>query len=176
MLIPSNQGDPSVHGFLRRVSSHLARVGQGLPRNLFNREQDALKAGEQITTFVLPEKSTAQSYINCFFEHANVTYRYVPRTDIIELFDLVYADGDSMPEDPTKMAMLLLVMGLGYDYFLIPSALLCQINGTMSTDVSLIVVYGWRHGRMSHSHLGGPKRIVLPDTFMEMRNGTFLTI
>ncbi|CAI4212095.1 unnamed protein product [Parascedosporium putredinis] len=52
-------------------------------------------------------------YINCFFEHANVTYRYVPRTDIIELFDLVYADGDTMPEDPTKMAMLLLVMGLG---------------------------------------------------------------
>ncbi|KAJ3525752.1 hypothetical protein NM208_g11505 [Fusarium decemcellulare] len=108
-----DSGDASVHAFLRRVSRHLAQVGQGLPRNLFKQEQDTPKVGDTTRTLLLPDKQVAQGYVDCYFEHANVTYRYVPRAELCEVLKLAYAEDDAVLQDDIRMAMLLLVMGMG---------------------------------------------------------------
>ncbi|KAL2670435.1 hypothetical protein Neosp_014223 [[Neocosmospora] mangrovei] len=104
-------GDPSVHGFLRRASDHLAQIGQGLPRNLFNRDQDGYEDDCEGQAFVLPERSVAESYVRCFFEHALVTYRYVSRKEVEKILREVYTDDGAPVVDHDQMALLVLVMG-----------------------------------------------------------------
>ncbi|KAK2762449.1 hypothetical protein CKAH01_16141 [Colletotrichum kahawae] len=108
----TSEGDASAHGFLRRVSDHLAKVGQGLPRSLFSREQDLLDSNDP-SIFFLPPKTITQGYIDCFFDHASVTYRYIPRREVVDTFEKVYADDQAVMRDHDRMAVLLLVMATG---------------------------------------------------------------
>ncbi|KAI9159136.1 fructose-bisphosphate aldolase [Paramyrothecium foliicola] len=107
--------DASVHAFLRRVSGHLAMIGQGLPRNLFHREVEVDGDTGDVGAFVLPTKQAAHDYVTCYFDHASVTYRYIPRQQIFELLEQVYNedDNEAIMKDQMKMAILLLVMGIG---------------------------------------------------------------
>jgi hypothetical protein len=107
-------GDASVHAFLQKVSGHLAQVGRGLPRNLFSKEQGGLHPSTQAITFVLPSIETAKGYFDCFFDHANTTYRYVPKAEMYELLRQVYAENETVMSDDTDMAIVLLIMGIGY--------------------------------------------------------------
>ncbi|KAK7214668.1 hypothetical protein V2G26_002671 [Clonostachys chloroleuca] len=111
--IEHDSGDASVHAFLQKVSGHLAQVGRGLPRNLFSKEQGGLHANKQAITFVLPSIETAKGYFDCFFDHANTTYRYVPKAEMFELLRQVYAENESVLSDDTDMAIVLLIMGMG---------------------------------------------------------------
>ncbi|CAI6090618.1 unnamed protein product [Clonostachys chloroleuca] len=111
--IEHDSGDASVHSFLQKVSGHLAQVGRGLPRNLFSKEQGGLHANNQAITFVLPSIETAKGYFDCFFDHANTTYRYVPKAEMFELLRQVYAENESVLSDDTDMAIVLLIMGIG---------------------------------------------------------------
>ena len=54
------------------------------------------------------------SYLECFAEHAQVTYRYVPRQQWQSLVDRLYSDDESLLNDDTNLSLLLLVIGLGY--------------------------------------------------------------
>ncbi|CAG9947705.1 unnamed protein product [Clonostachys rosea f. rosea IK726] len=96
-----------------RVSGHLAQVGRGLPRNLFSKEQGGLHPSTQAITFVLPSIETAKGYFDCFFDHANTTYRYVPKAEMYELLRQVYAENETVMSDDTDMAIVLLIMGIG---------------------------------------------------------------
>ncbi|CAG9996839.1 unnamed protein product [Clonostachys byssicola] len=111
--IEHDSGDASVHAFLQKVSGHLAQVGRGLPRNLFSKEQGGSNPNNQAITFVLPSIETAKSYFDCFFDHANTTYRYVPKAEMFELLSQVYAENETVLSDDTNMAIVLLIMGIG---------------------------------------------------------------
>lgn len=52
-------------------------------------------------------------YLECFAEHAQVTYRYVPRQQWMDLVTRLHDDDESLLNDDTNMAFLLLVIGLG---------------------------------------------------------------
>uniref|UniRef100_A0A8H7K2X0 Xylanolytic transcriptional activator regulatory domain-containing protein n=1 Tax=Bionectria ochroleuca TaxID=29856 RepID=A0A8H7K2X0_BIOOC len=111
--IDHDSGDASVHAFLQKVSGHLAHVGRGLPRNLFSKEQGGLIEDNQASTFVLPSIETAKAYFDCFFDHANTTYRYLPKAEMFELLNRVYAENETVLSDHTNMAIILLIMGIG---------------------------------------------------------------
>lgn len=64
-------------------------------------------------SLILPPEDVARSYLECFFEHSNVTYRYVHRGRTMDLLGRVYKEDDAVLQDHTKMAIVLLSMGLG---------------------------------------------------------------
>ncbi|KAI8669820.1 Zn(2)-C6 fungal-type domain-containing protein [Fusarium sp. Ph1] len=108
-------GDASVDAFLRRVSEHLAQIGQGLPRNLFKRheEDDHVHTGSYIQTLALPDKSAAISYLEAYFDHGNATCRFLPRDDIFKLLDNLYANDEKLAENHVDTAIILLAIGTG---------------------------------------------------------------
>lgn len=111
-----------MHTFLRRVSGHLASIGQGLPRYLFKREEENLACPDSSQSLILPSEEVARSYLECFFEHSNVTYRYLHRGRTLDLLGRVYREEDAVLRSNTKMARILLAMGLGYSRKLIAAA------------------------------------------------------
>lgn len=79
------------------------------------------------------------SYLECFAEHAQVTYRYVPRRQWSSLVTRLYDDDESLLVDDASMALLLLVIGLGS---VVPKP--CYIQPPM---LMIAVAYGIPHGR-----------------------------
>ncbi|KAL4885513.1 hypothetical protein BJY04DRAFT_214311 [Aspergillus karnatakaensis] len=55
----------------------------------------------------------AQEYVDCFCEHSNATYRYVPRSQIQNLMDGFYAQDEQVLQNDADVAVLLLVMAVG---------------------------------------------------------------
>lgn len=103
-----------MHAFLQRVFEHLSLAGQGLPRNLLRQHEDTQKEFDPITTFILPGKELAKEYVACYFEHANITYRYLPQADVYGLLDRLYEDDLALLNNESQMAIILLVLGIGY--------------------------------------------------------------
>ncbi|ETS83939.1 hypothetical protein PFICI_05815 [Pestalotiopsis fici W106-1] len=62
---------------------------------------------------ILPSKIVAQEYVNCFFEHANITYRYLPQADAYDYLDQLYDEDSSLLNNDARMAIILLLMGIG---------------------------------------------------------------
>ncbi|KAL3450218.1 hypothetical protein BJX65DRAFT_305672 [Aspergillus insuetus] len=104
-------GDASVYAFLRKVSSHLAQVGQGLPRSLFknHEENDRLLNSSCVGAIVLPDKETAKTYLKAYFNHGNATCRFLRRDEIFGLLDSLYADSLGLSDDHARMALIMLV-------------------------------------------------------------------
>ena len=71
-------GDISTHAFLKRISGHLSLMGKALPRNITREREDVDDLAES-PILILPGKANATEYMDCFFEHLNATYRYLPR-------------------------------------------------------------------------------------------------
>lgn len=105
--------DASVHGFLRRVSGHLAIAGQGLPRSIFKREEEPSNNANEGEVFILPDKAFAKDCMDSYFEHASITYRFLPRLKIMETLEKVYSEDEEVLKDPTTMAIILLAMAVG---------------------------------------------------------------
>ncbi|KAM0712020.1 hypothetical protein Q7P37_011114 [Cladosporium fusiforme] len=111
--LESLSGDTSARAFLARVCGHLSAAGHAMPRYL-SRPPDRVLPDEIVdSTIVLPDKSTTLSYLECFTEHAQVTYRYVPRRQWFSLVTRLYDDDETLLTDDAAMALLLLVIGLG---------------------------------------------------------------
>lgn len=88
-------------------------MGQAVPRNLFRPIEKVLDEDPQGATFIFPDKLAATGYLDCFFEHCNATYRYIPKKQIYFYLDQIYTEDDNILKDDAKMAVLLLVMSLG---------------------------------------------------------------
>lgn len=115
-LTANHAGDTSVHSFLARVSAHLAVTGQGLPRNLLERaDHDLDNESLLATSVILPPRDTSIEYMECYLQHAHVTYRYVPRSQIEQLIDRAYDEDATLLHDDEQMALLMLVLAIGYD-------------------------------------------------------------
>lgn len=106
-------GDPSVHAFLKKVYGHLSLMGQAMPRNLFRPTEEALERTSDRDLFMLPDHAVLQDYVRCYFEHSNVTYRYIPRLRVESLLEQLGRDDDALLQDHASMAMLLMVAGVG---------------------------------------------------------------
>lgn len=106
-------GDPSVHAFLKKVYGHLSLMGQAMPRNLFRPSEETFEKTTDRDLFMLPDHVVLKDYLHCFFEHSNVTYRYVPRLLAETLLDQLSRDDDFLMQDYASMAMLLMVAGVG---------------------------------------------------------------
>lgn len=109
----SLSGDASARGFLTRVYGHLSAAGHAMPRYLSRPADRMLPDDSSDPTIVLPDRSTTMSYLECFAEHAQVTYRYVPRRQWSSLVTRLYDDDESLLVDDASIALLLLVIGLG---------------------------------------------------------------
>lgn len=102
-----------MHAFLKKVYGHLSLMGQAMPRNLFRPTEEALEKTSDRDLFMLPDHSVLQDYVRCYFEHSNVTYRYIPRVRAEGLLDQLGRDDDALLQDNASMAMLLMVAGVG---------------------------------------------------------------
>ncbi|OJI98092.1 hypothetical protein ASPVEDRAFT_79758 [Aspergillus versicolor CBS 583.65] len=111
--IEGDDGDASTHAFLKSVYTHLQSMGQVLPRNLHRPAEQILEGDSPASIFFPLERHFAQEYIDCFYEHSNATYRYIPRSQIEHLLDGFYAQEEKVLQDDAGMAVLLLVMAIG---------------------------------------------------------------
>jgi hypothetical protein len=109
----SLSGDASARGFLTRVYGHLSAAGHVMPRYLSRPADRDLSGDETEATIMLPSRETTMSYLECFAEHAQVTYRYVPRQQWMSLVTRLHDDDESLLKDDSSMALLLLVIALG---------------------------------------------------------------
>lgn len=134
----SLSGDASARGFLTRVYGHLSAAGHVMPRYLPRPADRDLPGDDTDATIILPSRETTMSYLECFAEHAQVTYRYVPRQQWMSLVTRLHDDDESLLNDDTSMAVLLLVIGLGYS--IRPSAFRCS----MVDHISCIWYPSWK--------------------------------
>jgi hypothetical protein len=109
----SLSGDASARGFLTRVYGHLSAAGHAMPRYLSRPADRRLPDGNADPTIILPSRETTLLYLDCFAEHAQATYRYVPRKQWMSLVTRLYDDDELLLSDDANMALLLLVIGLG---------------------------------------------------------------
>ena len=109
----SLSGDASARGFLTRVYGHLSAAGHVMPRYLSRPADSDLPGDENEATIILPSRETTMSYLECFAEHAQVTYRYIPRQQWMCLVTRLHNEDESLLNDDSSMALLLLVIGLG---------------------------------------------------------------
>lgn len=110
---PITAGDASTHAFLKSVYTHLQSMGQVLPRNLHRPAEGILEGDSAASIFFPPERHLAREYIDCFYEHSNATYRYIPRSQIEHLLFGFYAQDEEFLQDDASMSVLLLVMAVG---------------------------------------------------------------
>lgn len=108
-------GNASVDSFLRRVSGHLAQIGQGLPRSLFTRfqENDFVRKEGNVQPLILPEKTLATSYLEAYFDHGNATCRFLPREQSFALLDRLYTNHEELFQDCANSALILFLIGTG---------------------------------------------------------------
>ena len=113
-IVPTD--DASVHAFLQSVSSRLAQVGHGLPRNLFKRHEEnvPIQSTDSTQTLVLPDKDTAKGYMEAYFEHGNATCRFLPPRETYEKLDWLYEHPNSEMHTQVDKAIVLLVIATGY--------------------------------------------------------------
>ncbi|KAL4946641.1 fungal-specific transcription factor domain-containing protein [Aspergillus oleicola] len=102
-------GDSSTHAFLKSVYTHLQSLGQVLPRNLQRPAEQILERESSASVFFPPECKIAQEYIDCFFEHSNATYRYIPRSQVQGLLEGFYAQDERVLGDDAKVAVFLML-------------------------------------------------------------------
>lgn len=99
-------------GFLNRIHRHLTNTASlsSFPRGVsFERER---KLDATTDLLFLPDKATSQSYVQCFFDHASVTYRYLDRRTIDDLLNRFY-EPESQSSKDERGLVLLLVLSLG---------------------------------------------------------------
>ncbi|KAF2172046.1 hypothetical protein M409DRAFT_35706 [Zasmidium cellare ATCC 36951] len=84
-----------------------------MPRYISQPAECVLPDDDKSPMVVLPDQTTTMSYLECFAEHAQVTYRYVPRQQWQSLVTRLYSDDESLLNDDVNMSLLLLVVGLG---------------------------------------------------------------
>ncbi|KAL4950783.1 fungal-specific transcription factor domain-containing protein [Aspergillus filifer] len=106
-------GDASTHTFLKSVYTHLQSLGQVLPRNLQRPAEQILEGESPASIFFPPDRKIAQECIDCFFEHSNATYRYIPRSQVQGLLEAFYAQDEGVLGDDAKSAVFLLVLAVG---------------------------------------------------------------
>ncbi|KAL4867321.1 hypothetical protein BDV12DRAFT_186734 [Aspergillus spectabilis] len=105
--------DASTHAFLKSVYTHLQSMGQVLPRNLRRPAEQILEGDSPASIFFPPTRQVAQEYVDCFYEHSNATYRYIPKSQIQHLMDGFYAQEERVLQDDAGVVILLLVMAVG---------------------------------------------------------------
>ncbi|KAF3384126.1 hypothetical protein DPV78_012903 [Talaromyces pinophilus] len=106
-------GDSSAHTFLKRVYTHLKSMGQLSPRNL-SRPAEELFVESILRIPLLPLSHTvAEEYIECFYNHSNATYRYIPRKQIEDLLNGFYLQKESVLRDDAGMVVLFMVLAIG---------------------------------------------------------------
>lgn len=90
-------------------------MGKSLPRSLFGGSDEEQYDRSQPSTCILPSKEASYGYLQCYFEHASITYRYISEADTYLQFEELYAEPDGVLQDDAEMAKLLFIMGIGYE-------------------------------------------------------------
>jgi hypothetical protein len=63
-------------------------MGEALPRNI-TREKEDVDDLKDSSILILPDKAHATEYMDCFFDHLNSTYRYLPRGKMRRILEAV---------------------------------------------------------------------------------------
>jgi hypothetical protein len=105
-------GDISTHAFLKRISGHLSLMGKALPKNITREREDVDDLAES-PILILPGKANATEYMDCFFDHLNATYRYLPRGKIKRILDRLYQGDHELLRGDASLALLFSVLGSG---------------------------------------------------------------
>lgn len=102
-----------MHSFLKSVYNHLSSIGEVFPRYLFRPAEKALESPSGTSGFILPERQVSREYLDCLFEHACGTYRFIPRTQAYDLLERFYKEEKAVWEDDALTAYLLMMLGQG---------------------------------------------------------------
>lgn len=94
---------------------HLSLVtsSENFPRALDSEDGGEPQRALDMTTFVAPSRETADSYFQCYFEHATVTYRFIDRHVAEVALARYYAGDDEVLEDHCSVALILMIMAQG---------------------------------------------------------------
>nr|XP_018260656.1 uncharacterized protein I303_06371 [Kwoniella dejecticola CBS 10117]OBR82814.1 hypothetical protein I303_06371 [Kwoniella dejecticola CBS 10117] len=109
------QDDPSRSsgsGFLDSVYRSLSTTLslRSFPRTINDMpESEDEDTGQEVPSF-LPTKSDAQLWVDCYFDHSSVSYRFLSRSVLQQIFVALYADQPLHPEDTI---LLLIVLAVG---------------------------------------------------------------
>jgi hypothetical protein len=87
-------------------------MGKALPRNI-TREGEDINDSSEISILILPDKAQATEYIDCFFDHLNATYRYLPRGKMNTILDRLYQNEHELLRDDASLALFFSVVGSG---------------------------------------------------------------
>jgi hypothetical protein len=87
-------------------------MGEVLPRNI-TRETEDVDDLKDSSILMLPSQEQATEYMDCFFDHLNATYRYLPRGKMKRILESVYRDDEKALRDDASLALFLSVMGSG---------------------------------------------------------------
>lgn len=88
-------------------------MGQLSPRNL-SRPAEELFVESILRIPLLPlSRTVAEEYIECFYNHSNATYRYIPRKQIEDLLNGFYLQKESVLRDDAGMVVLFMVLAIG---------------------------------------------------------------
>jgi hypothetical protein len=87
-------------------------MGKALPRNITREREDVDDLAES-SILILPDKANASEYVDCFFDHLNATYRYLPRAKMKGILDRLYEGDPQLLRDDASLALFLSVIGSG---------------------------------------------------------------
>ncbi|WVQ77508.1 hypothetical protein IAR50_007194 [Cryptococcus sp. DSM 104548] len=107
----SSKGD-----LLDKLHRHLTVVFslRSFPKgNLTDQHKDeTVNSAQDEKLFFLPTCQDGKAYINCYFEHATSTYRYLDKQHTEKLVDRFYAsEGDMTAKEDTVLVLLLMATG-----------------------------------------------------------------
>lgn len=102
----------TTHTFLKRVFSHISLLGKVHPREV-TREKEVEDQSPTDSILLLPDRAQAEQYLDCFFDHLNATYRYLPRAKMVGLLNRVYSNDSALLGDNADMALFLSVIASG---------------------------------------------------------------
>lgn len=77
------------------------------------REKEVEDQSPTDSILLLPDRAQAEQYLDCFFDHLNATYRYLPRAKMVGLLNRVYSNDSALLGDNADMALFLSVIASG---------------------------------------------------------------
>jgi hypothetical protein len=87
-------------------------MGKAPPRSITREREDVDDLAES-SILILPDKANATEYMDCFFDHLNATYRYLPRGKIKMILDRLYQGDHEHLLDDASLALFFSVLGSG---------------------------------------------------------------
>ncbi|GAA5898700.1 hypothetical protein JCM6882_000902 [Rhodosporidiobolus microsporus] len=113
-----NNPSPEVAGSstpIEGIHRHLMTVFslRSVPASANDEHDDLFERDGDLSSFFLPSQEEGLNFVQCFFEHAASTYRYVEEQEFTVLATRFFAQDPAVLNDAVSSALVLVVMAVG---------------------------------------------------------------